>query len=85
MSDYDDMMADYDWYQNTGENREFFEDDEPEYDGDYDEDDSNYNHTNYVHHHNNQRANRPQENNSPVPYIICSVICLAFLLYACVK
>lgn len=31
MSDYDDMMNDYDWYQNTGELREYFEDDEPDY------------------------------------------------------
>lgn len=31
MSDYDDAMNDYDWYQNTGENREHFEDDYPEY------------------------------------------------------
>lgn len=31
MSDYDDMMNDYDWYQNTGELRENFEDDEPDY------------------------------------------------------
>ncbi|MBO6250814.1 MAG: hypothetical protein J6N71_05640 [Muribaculaceae bacterium] len=29
MSDYDDAMNDYDWYQNTGENREYFEDDYP--------------------------------------------------------
>lgn len=31
MSDYDDAMNDYDWYQNTGENREYFEDDYPNY------------------------------------------------------
>ncbi len=31
MSDYDDMMNDYDWYQNTGELRENFEDDDPDY------------------------------------------------------
>ena len=31
MSDYDDSMNDYDWYQNTGENREYFEDDTPGY------------------------------------------------------
>lgn len=29
MTDYDDAMNDYDWYQNTGENREYFEDDYP--------------------------------------------------------
>ena len=29
MSDYDDAMNDYDWYQNTGENREYFEDNQP--------------------------------------------------------
>ncbi len=31
MSDYDDAMNDYDWYQNTGENREYFEDDYTNY------------------------------------------------------
>ena len=31
MSDYDDMMNDYDWYQNTGELRENFEDDDINY------------------------------------------------------
>ena len=42
MSDYDDAMNDYDCYRNTGENREYFEDEVPdEYDtpDEYDEPD----------------------------------------------
>ena len=39
MTDYDDALNDYDWYQNTGELREYFEDDRDteEYDEEYDE------------------------------------------------
>ena len=31
MSDYDDSMQDYDWYQNTGELGEYFEADRPSF------------------------------------------------------